>query len=318
MPTILSKRSSTAGAVPTSSQLTAGETAINTADGYIYTKHTDGAVKRIGTTADRISVDSFTGIPAGDLQTVLESLPAAVKVDVTLTGDTVLGSASTDSTTFVSQVIADGTAGTSGQVLTSRGIDLSPEWAEGGILQGAADVRYLRLVSLTGNFFFHDGIAPPPGSIKANGETIGNAASGATNRANDDTLALFAHYWTTYNNTQRPIQTSAGTPTTRGDSAAADWAANKRMPVLEARGEWIRGWDDGRGVNPGRALGSWSDGEIKAHTHPEEVRDLGVGIDYAAGVIRTSGGDLAPGATGSAGGAENTVRGVALLACIHL
>jgi len=34
------------------------------------------------------------------------------------------------------------------------------------------------------------------------------------------------------------------------------------------RGEFIRGWDDGRGVDPGRVFGSWQADELKSHKHP--------------------------------------------------
>ncbi|CAQ85181.1 MULTISPECIES: phage tail protein [Photorhabdus] len=41
-----------------------------------------------------------------------------------------------------------------------------------------------------------------------------------------------------------------------------------RVPDL--RGEFIRGWDDSRGVDPGRVCGSWQDSDNKAHIHDDE------------------------------------------------
>lgn len=107
----------------------------------------------------------------------------------------------------------------------------------------------------------------PSGWAKANGQTIGSASSGATGRANADTAALFEVIWNSTSNTTSVIQTSAGAPTTRGASAAADFAANKRLPLPDLRGEWIRGWDDGRSVDTGRAFGSTQADLVKAHTH---------------------------------------------------
>ena len=46
--TIQHKRSSTASDVPTSSDLLVGEIAVNTADGKIYTKHTNGSIVELG------------------------------------------------------------------------------------------------------------------------------------------------------------------------------------------------------------------------------------------------------------------------------
>lgn len=86
---------------------------------------------------------------------------------------------------------------------------------------------------------------PLAGWLILDGKTIGNAASGATGRANSDTQFLFELLWDNTANTELIIQTSTGVATVRGASAAADYAANKRMPLPDARGRVMAGWDSG-------------------------------------------------------------------------
>ncbi|MCY1741152.1 hypothetical protein [Ensifer sp. SL37] len=114
---------------------------------------------------------------------------------------------------------------------------------------------------------------PPTGWIKENGGTIGSAASGATNRANADTQALFTLLWTNFDQTALPIQNSSGAVTTRGASAAADFAAAKRMPLFDSRSRFLRGADDGLGYDVAIVVGLAQDDLIKNHTHP--ITDLG-------------------------------------------
>lgn len=109
---------------------------------------------------------------------------------------------------------------------------------------------------------------PPAGWIKESGGTIGNASSGATSRANADTEALFALMWEQFNNTILPIQNSSGVATTRGASAAADFAANKRMPIFDSRTRFHRGADDGLGYDATLTVGASQADGIKNHTHP--------------------------------------------------
>lgn len=48
MARLITKNSQTAGAVPTAAQLSVGELAVNTADGRLFTEHSDGSIKEIG------------------------------------------------------------------------------------------------------------------------------------------------------------------------------------------------------------------------------------------------------------------------------
>ena len=94
--------------------------------------------------------------------------------------------------------------------------------------------------------------AAPAGWVMMSGRTIGDAASGATERANADTLALFTLLWNTFDNVRLPIQTSAGAASARGGSAADDFAANKRMPLIDGRDYTIVGKGDMGGAAAGR------------------------------------------------------------------
>lgn len=87
----------------------------------------------------------------------------------------------------------------------------------------------------TGDLKFNVGAATITGWVFANGTTIGNAASGATGRANADTVNLFTLLWNTWANAQAPV--SGG----RGANAAADFAANKTIQLPDLRSRFMGG-----------------------------------------------------------------------------
>lgn len=67
--------------------------------------------------------------------------------------------------------------------------------------------------------------------------TIGDGSSNATSRDNDDTSDLFTLLWTNFDNTKCPIFDSGGVASSRGATAAADFAAHKalRLPLVAGR-----------------------------------------------------------------------------------
>lgn len=92
---------------------------------------------------------------------------------------------------------------------------------------------------------------------------------------------------------------------------AGDGTTTFTLPDL--RGEFARGWDNGRGVDSGRAFGSAQTDLIKSHSHDVSI-DLpggGSGTWWGAG-----GGKDSTEAGIAFGGAETRPRNVALLACI--
>lgn len=112
-----------------------------------------------------------------------------------------------------------------------------------------------------------DGPVAPSGYILASGRTIGNASSSATERANADTQALFTHYWNNFPDGMRTV--SGG----RGASAAADFAANKTITILDARGRAAVGKDDMGGTAAG-IIGSSIAGTTLGAVGGEETHKL--------------------------------------------
>lgn len=156
-------------------------------------------------------------------------------------------------------------------------------------------------ISTTGAFQWRPTLEVLPGWVFANGTTIGNATSGATGRANADTFNLFAWHWNNFSNTQCPV-----TPSGRGASPAADFAANKQIVVINLQGTGIVGMDTmggaasallsgvpvvfGSATVPGSVLGE--------NLHVLSVTEL---AQHGHGVSITSNGESAP-HTHSAGG----------------
>ena len=142
---------------------------------------------------------------------------------------------------------------------------------------GAAAISDIPKRYITGQWVLTPDTTTPSGCVIPNGGTIGNASSGATTRANADTSDLFAFYWRLTNNTDYPIQDSAGAVTTRGASAAADFAANKRFPLPDIQD------GDALIAAVSSSVLTRSVGEVLAHTH--SVTDPGHAHSYTASQI---------------------------------
>ena len=166
-------RSNTAAAAPVAGNLNAGELAINynAADMAIYAKNGTGSVIRIMNnpaglkypTADGTSgqvlvtngfgVLSWSSSPTGVITGagVLNYVPRFNSTSSVVAGSifdngiyvgigasVVLGSGATDTITLNSQVSANASVGAAGQVLTSRGSGLSPQWATPNATSGTS------------------------------------------------------------------------------------------------------------------------------------------------------------------------------------
>lgn len=83
--------------------------------------------------------------------------------------------------------------------------------------------------------------------------------------------------------------------------------------VPDLRGEFLRGWDDGRGVDSGRAFGSAQAQDLQPHTH--SMPNQQVGLNGTSGSSMWTVTNVAT-ATSSTGTTETRPRNIALLACI--
>lgn len=135
-----------------------------------------------------------------------------------------------------------------------------------------------------GDIKYHAANAIPYGWLKANGAAVSRTAY----------AALFGVIGTTF--------------------GAGDGATTFNLPEL--RGEFPRGFDDGRGVDSGRVFGSAQAGDVQSHTHAVIQN-----ISFARGSTFNALGAVdydaqAAAQTAATGGTETRPRNVALLACI--
>ena len=133
-----------------------------------------------------------------------------------------------------------------------------------------------------GSVIYTAGNAAPEGFLKANGSAISRTVYSV----------LFSVIGTTY---------GIGNGTTTFN-----------LPDL--RGEFLRCWDDSKGTDTNRALGSFQADDLKSHTHSYTRTDVvGTATDWqVSGVMPSQVGAT----TGATGGTETRPRNIALLACI--
>jgi microcystin-dependent protein len=93
-------------------------------------------------------------------------------------------------------------------------------------------------LATTGDTKFRPASDVVVGWVKLNSTSIGSAGSGATQRANADTQALYVYLWNICPQTHCPV--SGG----RGASATADFTGNKPISLPDWRGRAPHGLDD--------------------------------------------------------------------------
>jgi len=103
-----------------------------------------------------------------------------------------------------------------------------------------------------------------------------------------------------------------GTTFNKGDEGAG----NFRLP--ESRGEFLRGWDHGRGVDTGRDIGTFQSDAFKSHTHEyDNMQGGGARNSVADTVAAASNATTETGhITSAAGGTETRPRNLSVMWCI--
>jgi microcystin-dependent protein len=146
----------------------------------------------------------------------------------------------------------------------------------------AAIANYLNTI-LVGAIMAFPVTSPPPGWLKCNGQEVSRATY----------AALFARIGTTF--------------------GAGDGSTTFKLPDL--RGEFLRGLDEGRGVDSARALGSAQADLLKSHTHTYTRTDGNNEKDSASGSSDTNFDSYARPTvnTGATGGSETRPRNVAVV-----
>ncbi|AXK55961.1 phage tail protein [Pseudomonas protegens] len=94
-------------------------------------------------------------------------------------------------------------------------------------------------------------------------------------------------------------------------NTGGEGAGNFRLP--ESRGEFLRGWDHGRGVDGGRVIGSYQLSENKSHTHSYKTKQTAMPQSGSTSVCWV--GEL-DATTSASGGDESRPRNLAVMWCI--
>lgn len=120
----------------------------------------------------------------------------------------------------------------------------APNWGQFSVLSSAT----------TGETHFRPTGETVAGCVRCNGNTVGDAFSNASERANADCYQLFTWVWENFTDAQCPMFTSTGGAVARGafNSAQGDWEHHCAITLPDMRGSWPGGVDDMGNVAAGR------------------------------------------------------------------
>ncbi len=155
-----------------------------------------------------------------------------------------------------------------------------------------------------GEPFLHLGETPPVGALQFGSQVL--------NRID------YAELWDALNNIDRNITWVSDADYLAGRFgcwSTGDGAATFRVP--EPRGDFIRIFDNGRGVNQSQALGQFAEDELKSHDH-EYVNMLGGGVTNSTSNNAASTSNVStPNGRNTAltGGTETRPRSIAWMLC---
>lgn len=165
------------------------------------------------------------------------------------------------------------------KTLSGSGVSFSQQGEQRFIMSDGTDMKNVILSNAKGTAGKIESFAmssPPEGYLKANGAVVSRTA---------------------YANLFEAIGTAFG---------AGDGATTFQLPDL--RGEFIRGWDDGRGVDSGRDFGSWQEDEFESHRHDVRANSSG-----SSNLGNASGNYLSGGSTDKFRSSHNTNMGSSMI-----
>lgn len=154
-------------------------------------------------------------------------------------------------------------------------------------ISGTTGLSRNALPFLVGQVIFTAGAVAPSGFLKCDGAEVSRSTY----------AALFAVCGTTF--------------------GVGNGSTTFNLPDL--RGEFVRGWDDARGIDAGRGIGTWQASNNKSHTHNFRGGNAQNGGTIYNAHYGGGGSGYTIEATGSIvseGGVEARPRNIALLACI--
>jgi microcystin-dependent protein len=228
-----------------------------------------------------------------------------------------------------------------------------------GITQAAADARYLQIATAASTYLALAGGTLTGDLTLVGAPTTNNMA--ATKKYVDDEIASIPAatdltpagtvIWTARTTAPTGYLKANGLAVSRSTYAtlfsaigtiygAGDGSTTFNLPDL--RGEFIRGWDDGRGVDAGRAFGSGQAQSYQSHNHTGSTAGAGAHSHSTnfSSVVTQPGGNETPGGggrgiyqnisingvgdhahsftTNASGGTETRPRNIALLACVKV
>ena len=155
--------------------------------------------------------------------------------------------------------------------------------------------QYISQVGLKGEFWAREA---PPGWLECNGQTVSRAA--------------YPALWAWVQEQSLAVSEAVWAATSWGMFSVGNGSTTFRLP--EMRGEFTRGADRGRGVDPGRNMFTFQGDELRSHVHAIAT----TGTDLSGSYIADASAPIInQGSTLATGGVETRPRNIALMVCVY-
>lgn len=175
---------------------------------------------------------------------------------------------------------------------------------DGGAKLPAVDGSQLTGVDIlpVGSIIWLPSITAPASFLKVNGALVARAT--------------YPRLWTFANGSGNIVAEAAWAGAREGSFTTGDLTTTFRVPDL--RGTFVRGFDDARGLDTGRVIGSNQADSLKDHTHNyNQSASTTTAVAAAGHAFGDAGGSAtATGSPSTGAAAETRPKNIALLACI--